>query len=223
MKNKLKIILTGATGMVGEGVLRVCLEDPGIDEVLIITRKPSGIDHIKVKEIIHKDFMDLSPIRERLKGYDACLFCAGISSVGVKEPEYYRVTYSLTIGFAETLSHQNEGLTFCYISGAGTDSSENGRLMWARVKGKTENDLQRLPLRVFNFRPGFMKPRKDMQNTPKAYKFLKWLYPVGRTIYPGGFCTIDELGAAMIHVVRKGYSEKVIEGKQIIELAKKAQ
>src|SRR5215217_5837561 len=154
---KIKAIITGATGMVGEGVLHHCLQSLDVEAVLIINRKPAGITHPKLTEIIHKDFQNLSPIADQLKGYNACYFCLGVSSVGMKEPEYTKMTYTLTMHVAEVLSSQNPDMTFCYVSGAGTDSSENGRSMWARVKGKTENDLMKLPFRqVFAFRPGIM-------------------------------------------------------------------
>ncbi|MGN6292981.1 MAG: NAD-dependent epimerase/dehydratase family protein, partial [Chitinophagaceae bacterium] len=157
----MKVIITGTTGMVGEGVLHVCLQDPRIESVLIINRKTLGRTHPKLKEILHADFYDLSAIENDLRGYDACFFCLGVSSIGMKEPDYYKVTYTLTLHVANTLVRLNPGMSFSYISGAGTDSSEKGRSMWARVKGKTENDLMKLPFRqVFAFRPGFIKPIK---------------------------------------------------------------
>jgi uncharacterized protein YbjT (DUF2867 family) len=155
----LRAIITGATGMVGEGVLHECLQHPAVEAVLVINRKPCGVVHPKLKEIIHPDFFDLSGIQQQLKGYNACFFCLGVSSIGMKEPEYHRLTYTLTLNFAETLSKLNRDTTFCYVSGGGTDSSEKGRSMWARVKGKTENDLMKLPFKqVFAFRPGYMHP-----------------------------------------------------------------
>ena len=144
LNSKLNVILTGATGMVGEGVLHECLQHEDVQAVLVINRKPCGVSHSKLKEIIHTDFFNLSAIQNQLAGYNTCLFCLGVSSVGMKEPEYYRMTYTLTMNFAETVLRQNPEMVFCYISGAGTDTSEKGRMMWARVKGKTENDLMRL-------------------------------------------------------------------------------
>jgi nucleoside-diphosphate-sugar epimerase len=141
---KLRVIVTGATGMVGEGVMHECLQNDAVESVLVINRKPCGVSHPKLKEIIHADFFNLSPVENQLAGYNACFFCLGVSSVGMKEPEYYRMTYTLTMNFAETVLKQNSGMSFCYISGASTDSTEKGRMMWARVKGKTENDLLRL-------------------------------------------------------------------------------
>jgi uncharacterized protein YbjT (DUF2867 family) len=218
----MKVIVTGATGMVGEGVLHMCLRDPGIEQVLIVNRKSYGLSHPKLKEIIHKDFFDISPIEKELTGYDACFFCLGVSSVGMKESEYYRLTYALTLGVAKTLSRLNPQMTFVYVSGAGTDSTEKGKSMWARVKGKTENDLMKLPFKkVFAFRPGFMKPIRGLKNTLSAYKYLGWLYPLGRAVAPGIFCSLEEVGVAMIEVARYGNPERIIEGKDIIRLAAK--
>ena len=143
----LKVIVTGSTGMVGEGVLHECLNHSSIKEVLVINRKPCGVNHPKLREILHSNFFDLSPVADQLKGYDACFFCLGVSSIGMKEPDYTKFTYELTMHFAETVLKQNPAMQFCYISGSGTDSSEKGKLMWARVKGKTENDLFKLPFK----------------------------------------------------------------------------
>src|SRR5688572_3160040 len=143
----IRVIITGATGMVGEGVLHECLLHPQIESVLVVNRRPVGMQHRKLKEIIHQDFMDLSPIKDQLKNYDACFFCLGVSSVGMKEEKYYKLTYVLTLGAARILAEINPEMTFCYISGANTDGTEKGRSMWARVKGKTENDLMKLPFK----------------------------------------------------------------------------
>jgi len=217
----IKIILTGATGMVGEGVLHECLNNDFIDEILIVNRKPSGIVHSKLREIILGDFMDLNVIEDRLSGFNACFFCLGVSSVGMKEPAYTALTHTLTLNFAKTLVTRNPSMTFCYVSGAGTDSSEKGNSMWARVKGKTENDLIKVPFReVYNFRPGFMKPTKGLRNTLPYYRYISWLYPLGRNLYPKGFHELRELGRAMIEVAQNGYSKQIIEVKDIIELSK---
>ncbi len=217
----MKVIITGTTGMVGEGVLHICLHDPRIESVLIINRKPLGRTHPKLKEILHTDFYDLSAVESDLKGYDVCFFCLGISSIGMKEPDYYKVTYTLTLHVANTLLRLNSNMSFSYISGAGTDSSEKGRSMWARVKGKTENDLLKLPFRqVLAFRPGFIKPIKGLSNTHGFYKYIGWLFPIGRAIYPGGFCKMEELGLAMINATAYGSAKKVLEGKDIIHLAR---
>ena len=206
--------------MVGEGVMHQCLQNPDVEQVLIINRKASGYTHPKLKEIVHADFYDLSAIESQLVGYNACYFCLGVTSVGIKADAYYKLTYTLTLHVAETLVKLNTGMTFCYVSGAGTDSNEKGN-GWAAVKGKTENDLMKLPFKaVFAFRPGFIKPIKGLTKTHSFYKYINWLFPVGRAIYPGGFCTLQELAAAMIRVTVEPYPTKVIEGKDIILLAK---
>ncbi|MDO1446576.1 NAD-dependent epimerase/dehydratase family protein [Rhodocytophaga aerolata] len=222
-QTKIRAIITGATGMVGEGVLHECLQHPQVEKVLVINRKPGGVTHPKLTEIIHKDFFDITPLEPQLSGYNACFFCLGVSSVGMKEPEYYQKTYTLTLHVAGILSKLNPDMTFCYVSGAGTDSSEKGRSMWARVKGKTENDLMKLPFKkVFAFRPGFMRPTKGMKNTSPYYKYISWLYPFGRATFPQYFCTLQELGLAMINTVNVGRNRDILEGKDIIALAKSA-
>jgi uncharacterized protein YbjT (DUF2867 family) len=217
----IRAIITGATGMVGEGVLHESLKHPHVESVLVINRKPCGVSHPKLKEIIHGNFFDFSSIESQLAGYNACLFCLGVSSVGMKEAEYYHATYELTMHVARTLSRLNPGMTFCYISGAGTDSSEKGRSMWARIKGKTENDLQKLTFRqVYSFRPGFIRPISGLTRTHAFYKYINWVFPIGRRFFPNGFCTLPELAHAMIHVSIKGYDKKTIDGNHIIKLAK---
>ncbi|TGK55907.1 NAD-dependent epimerase/dehydratase family protein [Leptospira wolffii] len=217
----MKVIITGATGMVGEGVLQECLEDPKITEILIVNRKPSGKSHSKLKEIVHSDFYDLSPIEDRLKGYDACFFCLGVSSIGLSEEVYHKLTHTLTLGFASVLAKANPKMSFCYISGAGTDSTEKGKTMWARVKGKTENDLTRLPFaKVYLFRPGYMHPTPGLKNTLPAYKYITWAYPILKTIFPNRVSSLKELGLAMIAAVSKGYDKNIIEVSDIHILAK---
>ncbi|QKJ32009.1 NAD-dependent epimerase/dehydratase family protein [Mucilaginibacter mali] len=221
MANQLKVIITGATGMVGEGVLHECLRRDEVGEVLIVNRRPSGFTHPKLTEIIHTDFFDLSAIEDGLKGYDACYFCLGISSVGVDADTYYRMTYTLTMHVAETLSRLNPAMTFCYVSGASTDSTEQGRVRWARVKGKTENDLTKLPFKkVYNFRPAAMIADKDAKNTPKLYQYLKWLIPVIKLLMPNKISTLQEVGNAMLHVTLKGYPKTIIEVEDIHAIAK---
>jgi nucleoside-diphosphate-sugar epimerase len=172
MNTPIRAIITGTTGMVGEGVMHQCLQHPDVEAVLIINRKPSGYKHPKLTEIVHADFFDLKPIEDQLGGYNACYFCLGISSVGVSKPDYYKTTYMLTMNVAQTLVQYNPDMTFCYVSGAGTDSKEKGT-GWAAVKGKTENDLMKLPfLQVFAFRPGFIKPIKAL---PKHMAFINIL------------------------------------------------
>ncbi len=216
-----KVIVTGATGMVGEGVMFECLQNPAIDTVLVINRKPCGYSHPKLIEIIHQNFFDFSAIENQLSGYNACFFCLGISSVGVHDDVYYKMTYTLTMHVAETLSKLNQNMTFCYVSGAGTDSTENGNLKWATVKGKTENDLMKLPFeQVFAFRPGFIKPFKGLKYTHKFYKYINWFFPIGRALYPNGFCTMKELALAMINMLSHHHERKILSGKAIIALAK---
>ncbi|NCD70101.1 NAD-dependent epimerase/dehydratase family protein [Mucilaginibacter agri] len=218
-EQKIRAIITGATGMVGEGVLHECLQHSQVEAVLIINRKPLGVTHPKLKEIIHQDFFDLSPIKDQLVGYNACYFCLGVTSVGKKEPEYYKQTYMLTMHVAEALIETSPDMTFCYVSGAGTDGTEKGSSMWARVKGKTENDLMKLPFKqVFAFRPGFIKPTPGLKNAHAFYKYINWLYPVGRALFPNGFCTLKELGLAMINVTSKGFGKTIIDSKDIHQL-----
>ncbi len=218
---KLKAILTGATGMVGEGVLHECLQNEDVEEILIVGRRPSCITHPKIKEIVHKDFFDLSTIQDKLKGYNACFFCLGISSVGMKEDMYYKYTYTLTMNFAELLSKNNPDMVFCYISGRGTDSSEKGKSMWARVKGKTENDLMKLPFKkVYNFRPGIMTPTKGLKNTLKLYRYMSWLIPIIKLFSPNWVSSLKQLGISMIKVASDGYEKQIIEVKDILVLSK---
>ncbi|WP_020596951.1 hypothetical protein [Spirosoma panaciterrae] len=218
---KVRAIITGATGMVGEGVLLECLNHPDVEQVLIVNRKPSGFSHPKLREIVHNDFFNLAPIADQLAGYNACFFCLGVSSVGMSQDEYKHLTYDLTLNFAELLAQQSPDLTFCYVTGAGTDSSEQGRIAWARVKGATENAVMRLFKKAYMFRPGFMKAVPGQKNIKSYYTFLAWLYPIGLALYPAGFCTLNEVGQAMINTVTKGYEKKILEVKDIVELAKR--
>jgi hypothetical protein len=218
---KLNVIITGVTGMVGEGVLHEALLSEDVGRVLVLTRRSSGISHPKLSELIVNDFYDLSPIESQLAGYNACFFCLGVTSVGKKEEEYRRLTYDLTMSVARSLSKMNPDMTFCYISGKSTDSTEHGKLMWARVKGKTENDLMKLPFkRVFAFRPGYLHPTPGMKNVNKYYKYITWLYPVLRQMAPSTVSTLEELGLAMIHVSERGYGNSILEVKDIISAAR---
>jgi hypothetical protein len=220
MTSKLKVIITGTTGMVGEGVLHECLLLPEISEVLVINRKSCGIQHPKLKEIIHADFFNLTPIKNQLTGYDACFFCLGVSSVGMKEPEYFKLTYTLTMHVASVLSEINQHMTFCYISGAATDSTEKGRMMWARVKGKTENELMKLPFKkVYNFRPGILEPTKGLKNTLSFYKCLSWTAPIIRLLAPNQISSLKQLGKAMIGATLNGYDKQIIEVSDIKKIA----
>jgi hypothetical protein len=219
---KIKVIITGVTGMVGEGILNESLLHPDVEKVLVINRKPCSITHPKLTEIQHTNFYDFTPITDKLKDYNACFFCLGVSSVGVKEQEYFSLTYTLTMHVAETLSKLNKDMTFCYISGAGTDSSEKGRMSWARIKGKTETDLMRLPFKnVYAFRPGFLQPSKGLKNVHGYYAGFRLLYPALRVLFPKYVSTLKELGLAMINSVIKGYEKPVLEVKDIVELAKR--
>jgi uncharacterized protein YbjT (DUF2867 family) len=218
---KIRVILTGATGMVGEGVLHECLLHHDVEQVLVLTRKPIGIVHEKLKEVLCTDFNDLSAVEYQLMGYNACFYCAGVSSIGMKEGEFKKLTYDVTINVAKTLSRLNPAMTFCYVSGAGTDSTETGRVMWARVKGKTENALMKLPFRwAYMFRPGYMHPTKGLKNTLPAYKYISWLYPLLSPIFPNSILTLKEVGIAMINSVNKGPYDLILETKDIKALAK---
>ena len=217
---KIKAIITGATGMVGEGVLLECLENPNVEEVLVINRKALGRSHPKLKEIVHKDFFNLEPIASQLAGYNACFFCLGISSVGISKEEYKRITYDLTLHAGQVLARQDPAMTFCYVTGAGTDSSEKGRLAWARVKGATENALLRLFPNAYMFRPGLMKATAGQRNLKTLYRRLAWLYPILHALYPAGSCTLREVGQAMINVSLKGYPKHILEVRDIVTAAK---
>jgi len=222
---KIRTIITGATGMVGEGVLYECLQNENVEQVLVIGRNPCGYNHPKLKEIIHSDFFDISSLGEQLKGYNACYFCLGVSSLGKKEPEYFRFTYTLTINFATILAELNPGMSFCYISGAGTDNSEKGRVMWARVKGKTENDLMKLPFKsVYNFRPAFIKttlPVKPSTTYYKTYKYGSWIFPILKLIAPNYITYLKVLALSMINSSISGYDKNILEVKDIKYLAAK--
>jgi len=217
---KIKAIIFGVTGMVGEGVLLQALNHPDVESVLVVGRRACGITHSKLKEIIHNDFYNFQAIEEQLTGYNACFFCLGVSSIGMNETDYTRVTYDLTMSAAEALSKLNSEMTFCYVSGQGTDSSESGKLMWARVKGKTENDLAKLPFKaVYLFRPGFIKPSKNQKRAYKASMVIGIIYPILKVLLPKYVCTMDDLGMAMINVVKFGYKNRVLENRDIPQVA----
>jgi uncharacterized protein YbjT (DUF2867 family) len=216
-----KVIITGATGMVGEGVLLECLAHPQISEALSISRKPTGRTHPKLKEYIVPDFLRLQS-DDRLKGYDACFFCAGVTSIGKNEVEYSRITYDTTLHFAKAVLQQNPQMTFVYVSGAGTDSSGKGRLMWARVKGRTENDLAKMPFKkVYNFRPGFMKLTPGQKNALPMYNYFAWLYPFLKVVWPNGVSTLKQVGLAMINSLIIGSDKQILEVKDINALGNK--
>jgi uncharacterized protein YbjT (DUF2867 family) len=214
----MKVILTGATGMVGEGVLLECLENPHVERVLSISRKSCGRSHPKLTELLVPDFRDLAAVESQVSNYDACFYCAGISSVGLKEPEYTVITYDTPLSFAGTLLRLNPGMTFAHVSGSHTDSSEQGKVMWARVKGKAENALLRLPFKgVYNFRPSLMKPTPGQKNVIGGYTFVRVLFPVLNLVFPG--ILLADLGRAMINAVRFGAPKGVLEVPDIKQLA----
>jgi uncharacterized protein YbjT (DUF2867 family) len=215
-----KVILFGATGMVGQGVLRECLLDPDVESVLTIGRSPTGQQHAKLHEIAQANLFDLSSIEGRLSGYDACFFCLGVSSVGMNEESYRRITYDLTIAVAKALVRINPAMTFVYVSGAGTDSTEHGRMMWARVKGKTENDLLRMPFKAaYMFRPGYVQLLEGIKTKTKwyaaFYALMGPLYPIWKRLFPKYVTTTKCVGRAMIEVARLGYSKHVLENPDI--------
>jgi hypothetical protein len=213
---KIKAIITGSTGMVGEGVLYICLNSPDVESVLVINRKPCEVQHPKLKETIHKNFMDLSIIEEQIVGYNACYFCAGVSSVGKSEEEYRKITYDLTLNVAKTLVRLNKHMVFTYVSGLGTDSTEKGKIMWARVKGKTENDLLNLGFKdAYMFRPGYIQPIKGMKNTYTIYKFVSPFYPIFEKLFPKYVISLEEIGNSMINVTLNSYEKKVLENVDI--------
>jgi hypothetical protein len=219
---KINPIILGTTGMVGEGVLHEFLNHPEVETVLVINRRPCGIKHEKLIEIIHENFHDITAIEGQLSNYNACYFCMGVSSIGMKETEYQKITYDLTMHIANTLVKINPEMTFCYVSGVGTDSTEIGRSMWARVKGKTENDLMKLPFKgTYMFRPGYIQPIAGLKNAYKIYKFTGPLYPIWNTFFPKYVCTLEQLGLAMINSVLKGSDLQVLEVKDIRKLADK--
>jgi uncharacterized protein YbjT (DUF2867 family) len=216
----MRVILFGATGMVGQGVLRECLLDPDVDHVLVVGRSASGTQQAKIEEIVHADLFDLSAIADRLRGYDACFFCLGVSAAGMKESDYARVTYDLTLSVAATLVRANPAMTFIYVSGAGTDSSERGRMMWARVKGKTENVLLQMPFKAaYMFRPGYIQPLHGIRaktgwyNT--MYAIMAPLYPLWKTLLPNAVTTTEQLGRALIEVGKRGNPKRVLESRDI--------
>ena len=216
----MKVILFGATGMVGQGVLRECLLDPNVESVLAVGRSPTGQQHAKLREIVHDNFFDFSAIQSQLAGYDACFFCLGVTSVGLSEQRYRHLTYDITMAAATTLAKLNPGMVFVYVTGQGTDSTEQGRLMWARIKGKTENDLLKLPFKAaYMFRPAGIQPLHGIRSKTAwvqaiyvvASPLLTWLNRVA----PKYMTTSEQVGRAMIKVARDGYPKPVLESEDI--------
>ncbi len=220
----IRAIITGASGMVGEGVLNECLEHPDVDSVLVIGRKTCGVNHSKLKEIIHEDFSDFSSIQNELEGYNAAFLCMGITSFRASEALYTKITYDMTLALAEPLSEINPDMTLCYVSGLGTNSSEKSRSMWMRVKGRTENALLRLPFKqAFMFRPGGMIAARGAKNMKGIYKISMPLMPLLRVLFPGSVHTLKALAQAMIFVAQKGFPKQHVEVKDIVAIAKQVE
>jgi len=221
----MKVVIFGATGMVGKGALTECLGDKRVQNVLVVVRHPIEVTHPKLGEIIHKDFFDFSRIESQFSDLDACLFCLGVSSVGMSESEYYHLTYDLTLAAATALAAvTSRRLTFCYVSGEGTDSTERGRSAWARIKGKTENALFRLPFKAaYMFRPGYIQPLKGIRSSTRwyniLYRALGPFYPLLRLLAPGYVTTTANLGRAMIQVAASGYSKHILSTNDINQLS----
>jgi hypothetical protein len=217
---KLKAIITGATGMVGEGVLHECLLHPDVEAVLVINRRPCNVSHPKLTEILHGDFFNFTGIENKLTGFNACFFCMGVSSIGMKEEKYHHITYDITMALANALARNNQNMVFCYVSGTGTDSTEKSRTMWARVKGKTENDLMKLfPQRAYMFRPGYIHPTKGLKNAYKIYEIIGFTYPFWKLVFPRYVTSLKQVGQAMINAAVKGYEKQVLECPDINALA----
>ena len=218
-----KVLLFGATGMVGAGVLRECLLDDRVNEVIAVQRSSSGATHRKLRELIRSDFFDYHDARDTFRGADACFFCLGVTAVGKTEEEYRRLTFDITLAAARTLAELNPGMAFCYVSGQGTDSTERGRSMWARVKGQTENALLRLPLRAYMFRPGYIQPLGGIQSKTRVYRvfyrIMTPLYPVLRRLTPNLVTTNEAVGRAMIELASRGYPSRILEVRDINKAA----
>lgn len=223
----MKIIVFGATGMVGQGVLRECLAAPDVEEVKVVTRTPTGMQHPRLRELLHEDFLDYSAITAQLAGYDACLFCLGVSAAGMDEARYTRLTHDLTLAAAQVLVRINPSMVFVYVSGAGTANDDAGRVMWARVKGRTERDLRRLPFRaVYLFRPGFIAPmhgeRSKTRMSRVVYALSRPLVPLLRRLFPRHVLDTVIVGQGMLSVLRHGAPAPVLETGDILDAARRA-
>lgn len=220
-----KVVITGTTGMVGKGVLLECLDHLSIEQILVVNRNPLGIAHPKLKEVLLKDFFDLNSISNDLKGFDACFFCLGITSLGQSEASYSKITHDLTLIFAQAFIAHNPNSIFCYVSGTGTDSSEKGRSMWARVKGKTENDLLTMPFKkAYMFRPGYIQPLRGIKSKTQWYQALYTVFwPIYMILkhFPSTATNTTNVGLAMINVIKGEFPTSILENKEINELAKK--
>jgi uncharacterized protein YbjT (DUF2867 family) len=215
----MRVVLFGATGMIGQGVLRECLLDETVTQVLTVGRTPTGQQHPKLREVTHADLADLTPIQSDLRGYDACFFCLGVSSAGMSEDAYRRITYDYTMAAARVFAAQDPDATFVYVSGAGTDSTEKGRTMWARVKGKTENDVLSLLRGAYMFRPGYIQPMHGIRSRTRLYRMVYVvtvpLYPVLRRLFPKSITTTESIGRAMINVAAEGAPTRVLDPSDI--------
>ena len=214
----MNILIFGATGMVGQGVLRECLAASDVRRVVAVGRSPCGVVHPKLSELLTPNLTNLHPIEDRLAPFDACFFCLGVSSVGMNEADYTRVTYETPLAFAETLARLNPNLVLVHVSGSHTDGTEQGKVMWARVKGKAENALMRLPLRaVYNMRPSLMKPAPGQKNVKTSYRIMLVLYPLMNLFLPG--LSLSQVGRAMLRCVREGAPKRVLEPADIKALS----
>jgi uncharacterized protein YbjT (DUF2867 family) len=223
-----KILLFGATGMIGQGVLRECLRDPDVRLVQTVGRTATSVQNPKLKEIVQPDLFQYAAIEQQLSGFDACFFCLGVASAGMKAADYYHLTYELTLAAAETLARLNSHVTFIYVSGSGTDSSERGRMRWARVKGKTENALLHLPFKAaYMFRPGFIQPLHGIQSRTPLYRFFYTLtgpvLPLLRRMLPNQILTTEQLGLAMLVAAKRGAPKPLLEARDIRALARESQ
>jgi uncharacterized protein YbjT (DUF2867 family) len=218
----MKVLIFGASGMVGKGVLRECLLDPGVEKVTAIGRSASGVSDPKLRDLLHADMWNYSAVEKELTGLDACFFCLGVTSAGMKEADYEHVTYGIAVAAAETLARLNPQMTFVLVSGAGSDSSEKGRVMWARVKGKTENAILRLFQSAYVFRPGVIQPLHGIRSRTAAYRvgytLFKPLMPILRWAFPGQILTTEQIGRAMLKVARSGVPKRILEAKDISAL-----
>ncbi|HXY29869.1 MAG TPA: NAD-dependent epimerase/dehydratase family protein [Gemmatimonadaceae bacterium] len=219
----MKVVIFGASGMIGSGALLECLDDRRVESVLVVGRRGTGRTHPKLEEIVHSNFFDYSDITDRFTDRDACFFCLGVSSAGMSEADYSRVTYDLTLAAANAMATANPRMTFCYFSGVGTDSSEQGRVMWARVKGRTENALLRLFTAAYMFRPGYIQPLRGVRSSTPLYQGLYTivapLYPLLRRVIPKQLTTTVAVGRALIQVAAVGYGKHIIDVEDINRLA----
>lgn len=219
----MKLVVFGATGMVGQGVLREALAADDVEQVLVVVRAPTGLSHPKLRELVHRDFGEFGAVERELAGYDACFYCLGVSAAGLSEAEYRRVTYDFTLAAATTLARVSPGMTFVYVSGAGTDGTERALAMWARVKGATENALLRLPFRgTYMFRPAFIRPAHGERSKTASYRAMYaatgWLLPLVRRVLPQYVTTTEEVARAMLRVAREGAPSRVLENADIARL-----